>query len=379
MKKINLIIACILLLQVSVHAQSTKNRYFHLFVGTYTNGTSEGIYTYKFDSQTGEATLSSVVKGIKNPSYLAISKNAEKLYAIGEAGEDKKGVANAFDIDKKTGKLTFLNQQSSFGPGPCYVAVSDDNKYVFTANYGGGSVGIIPLKNDGSLGEAVQGIQHTGKSINTTRQEKPHAHSVMFSPDKKFLLAADLGTDKLYTYKYEASAEKPLTLANTPFTDMTPGSGPRHFTFSKNGKLVYVVQELAAVISVYKYNNGVLTKVEDVNMNEVGFNGQNGAADIHISNDGKFLYATNRGSVNEIVTCKIEADGKLKLTGRTSTMGKTPRNFMIDPTDKFLLVANQNSGNIQVFNRDKNTGALTFSGKTIDVDKPVCLKMIAAE
>ena len=361
---------------ISFAQKSKETRFYHLIIGTYTKTQNNGLFVYKFDSENGKLTFESTTDGIKNPSYLAISEDGNKVYAVNESGTDRKGGVSAFSFDKKIGKLSFLNEQETKGAGPCYISIAKDNKFVFTANYAGGNISALPLKIDGTMSELVQLVQHQGNSINSTRQNEPHAHSAIFSPSGKTLFSADLGTDKLYAYQYNSKAIQPLSDADQPFTKIDSGFGPRHFTFNQQANRVYLVSELTAMVSVFDFKNETLKHIQNISMNADDFKGINGAADIHLSNDGKFLYATNRGSANEIVIFKVDQPtGKLERIGAESSKGKSPRNFMIDPTDQFLLIANQNSDDIYVFKRDKKTGLLSYIEEKITVGNPVCLKM----
>jgi len=355
------------------NAQSSKT--YNLIVGTYTNpGKSNGMYVYTFNSETGELTFKSESPAIKNPSFLTVSSNRKFVYAVSEVGE---GSVNAFKYDAASGKLVFINSASAGGNGPCYVSVDNKNKFAFVGNYGGGSLAAVPINSDGSLSDKIQSIQHQGSSINKGNQEKPHVHATLLSKDDKYLFVPDLGTDKINIYKVDATKAQPLTPAAQPFVSITPGGGPRHFAFHPNGKTAYLIQEMTGVVTAFEYSNGKLTTKESVALPSAGSKGKIDAADIHVSPDGKFLYGSLRGDVNEIVICSIDNSGKLTLAGRQSTLGKTPRNFAIDPTGKFLLVGNQNSDNIIVFKRDQKTGLLSATGTKISIGAPVCLVFTA--
>lgn len=348
----------------------------YLFIGTYTGKGSKGIYVYRFNTNSGEATWVSNTDSAANPSFLSVSPDSRFLYAAYETGGKKPGEIGAYSFDKTTGQLQFINKQPSGGDNPCFVASSSNNKWVLAANYGGGSLAAFPINRDGSLQPSAQVIQHSGSSITKGRQEKPHVHSTFFSPNEDHVLVPDLGTDKLMIYKFNGKAVKPLQPAQPSFAASKPGSGPRHLTFSKDSKFVYLIQELSGSVAVYKYNKGKLTFIQDIITHPEEYKGQPGSADIHISLDGKFLYASNRGEENTITIFSIDKiSGKLSLVGYQSTMGKAPRNFMIDPTGNFLLVANQNTNNIVIFKRDKKTGLLAPTGKQIEIPNPVCLKM----
>jgi 6-phosphogluconolactonase len=228
------------------------------------------------------------------------------------------------------------------------------------------------------LQEEGQLIKHEGSSINKSRQQSPHVHSTVLSPDNKYLMTPDLGTDKVYIYNFDrTNTANPLTPSVPAFVNVKAGSGPRHLVFHPNKKFAYLIHEMEGMITVFDYKNGKLTEKQTITMLPAGFSGRIGAADIHISPDGRFLYGSNRDDANEIVIYSIKKDGTLTYTGRQSTLGKSPRNFVIDPTGNFLLVANQNSDNILIFRRDKKTGLLTPLDKNIQIGAPVCLKFVS--
>lgn len=360
-------------------AQTSKDKNYHLLVGTYTNADqTNGIHVFSFNTETGAFNERSKVTDVKNPSYLAISKDKKNVYSVSEANGGN-SIITAFSFDAESGKLQYLNSVSSGGNGPCYVSVDDKKQTVFAGNYGGGSLSAIRVNKDGSLNDDIQAIQHTGSSVNKNRQEKPHVHAVVLSPDNRFLLVPDLGTDKVNVYRYNSGASSLLTPAEPAFADVKPGGGPRHITFHPNGKYAYLILEMEGAIAGFDYKNGKLQAKQHITMLATGFEGSVGAADIHVSPDGKFLYGSNRGEANEIVIYSIEKDGKLTYAGRQSDLINTPRNFVIDPTGNFLLVANQNGNDIVIFKRDLKTGLLTDTGKKILVDKPVCLKFAAID
>lgn len=356
-------------------AQTSDDQNFYLVVGTYTNDQkTNGIHVYTFDAASGDFQERSKTVDINNPSFLVISKDKKNLYAVSEGGQGK-GIS-AFAFDMASGKLTFLNSTAAGGSGPCYINVDDKKQTVFTGNYGGGSLSATRLKSDGSLSEDMQVIQHVGSSANKSRQDKPHVHAVVLSPDNKFLLVPDLGTDKVNVYRYDPKGSQPLSPATPPFATVSPGGGPRHLTFHPNGKHAYLILEMEGAIAAFDYKNGKLEATQTITMLTPDFTGKVGAADIHVSPDGKFLYGSNRGDANEIVIYSIDKNGKLAYAGRQGAGVNTPRNFAIDPTGNFLLVANQNGNDIVIFRRDKKSGMLTPTGKGIQVDKPVCLKFV---
>ena len=358
--------------------QNSSSQKYHLLVGTYTSGKSEGIYVYRFDPKTGDLSPEFTAKGVENPSFVTLSPDAKYAFAVNEVSGEKTGAVSAFTFDQKTGALEFINQQPSGGGDPCYLAVDSDGKHLFVGNYTGGNLSVLPIEEDGSLGSPIQTIQHEGSSVNKNRQEKAHVHSTVLTPNEEYLFVGDLGTDKVYVYNYqEENPEKPLTPAETPFVSVTPGTGPRHLIFDQSGSFAYLVQELTAELGVFKHKDGKLSHLQTVPLTSKDFEGEVSAAEVKISPDGKFLYASNRGDANEIVIFKIDQKkGTLSLVERHSSMGETPRNFMIDPTGEYLLAAHQNSDSIVIFKRDQKTGKITPTGKKVEVGNPVYLKMV---
>ncbi|MXV17327.1 lactonase family protein [Hufsiella ginkgonis] len=347
---------------------------FNLLIGTYTSpGGSEGIYVYEFDAATGKLTYRSKAAGV-NPSFVAIARDQKHVYAVSEADKVNGGIA-AFDWDAGSGTLKFLNKQSAGGDGTCYVSVDATGKFVFAANYGSGSIAAIPVKADGSLGSEIQAIAYTGGGPDKSRQEKAHLHCVVLSPDNKYLFANDLGSDKTYIHQVDLSKpSSPLTPSNPAYLTVKPASGPRHITFHPNQKFAYLALEMEGAVNALSYKDGKLAVIQSESLLAGGFKGAVGAADIHVSPDGKFLYVSNRGDANDISIFSInDKNGRITFAGRQSTLGKTPRNFAIDPTGKYLLAANQNSNSVIVFKRNAKTGLLTDTGIKAEVSKPVCL------
>jgi 6-phosphogluconolactonase len=313
-----------------------------------------GIHVYRFNTQSGEFKQAQPVTELPNASYLAISDDRQNVYAVSEGGQ---GSVNAYTFDPESGMLTFLNTVPS--QGPCYVSVDDGKKVVFSGNYGGGNALAIPLQPDGSLVEdKVQTVQHEGSSVNQQRQSKPHVHSVVLSPDDRYLLVPDLGTDKVYQYKVNATQKDILTPADEPFLAVKPGGGPRHLTFHPNGKYAYLVLEMEGAVMALDYRDGKLAAKQTISMVAPDFKGQLSGADIHVSPDGKFLYASNRGEANEIAIYAIDKKGSLTMVGRQSVLGKTPRNFAIDPTGNYLLAANQDTREVIIFKRLPSSNAV---------------------
>ncbi len=370
----NILLAFCLLVSASIFCQS-KN--YYLFVGGYTTGKNEGIGVYRFNVEDGNVTLVSKVK-TDNPSYLAISSNGKYLYSANEISKGRIGFTSAFKFDNKKGVLTYLNQQPVGGNGSCYISVDKANKWLITANYSSGSVSVLNLKKDGQIDTLKTVFQHTGSSINQQRQKEPHAHTAVFSPDEKLLFTTDLGTDKINVYNFKsASNAMPLTVTADSVIFSTQGNGPRHIAFHPTKKLLYVINELSGTIDVMDYKNGV-QPVQTIST-DTSSRLDKGSGDIHFSPDAKFLYATNRGKDNNLVIYTVDPiNGTLKFVGLEPTLGNTPRNFIIDPTGNFLLVANQNSDSVIIFRRDKTTGLLTLSNR-FETGNPSCLKFLAVE
>jgi 6-phosphogluconolactonase len=347
-----------------------------VYFGTYTGAKSKGIYVSRFDSVTGKLSGPELVAETKNPTFLAVAPGGNFLYAVSEVDAidgKRTGAVDAFVLDAKSGKLTPLNRQLSGGSGPCHISVEATGKCLLVANYGGGSIAALPIHADGTLGEAVTKIQHTGSSVNTNRQAGPHAHFILPSPDNRFTLDCDLGLDKIFINQLDASAAK-LTPADLSFVTVAPGSGPRHLIFSADGKFVYVINEMAGTITVFSYVAGSATmaEVQTISTLPTDFSGKSTAAEIALHPTGKFLYASNRGHDSIALFAVDQKTGRLTLVEHQSTMGRTPRHFAIDPTGRWLLAENQASNSVVVFAIDADTGKLKPTGQTVSIGAPVC-------
>lgn len=344
----------------------------YLLVGTYTTGESEGIYVYQFDTVSGYSRYKSTVK-VANPSYLTVSKDEKFVYAVTETG-DNTAAANAYSFDKNKGELKQLNTEPTKGADPCYISVDALGKHVVTANYSGGSLSVFGLKDDGSLNAASQVISFTGKGADAERQTKPHIHCVRYSPDGGYLFVDDLGTDKVYKFEVNTDAKANHLKEGTPsFFKVADASGPRHLEFHPNGKYAYLINELSGAVIAFSYDEikGNLTEIQTVQADTLN---AKGSADIHISPDGKFLYASNRLKGDGLAIFSVgKTDGKLTKIGYTET-GAHPRNFVITPNGKYLLVASRDSDVIQIFLRNEDTGLLEDTFRDIKLDMPVCLK-----
>ncbi|MDN5285343.1 MAG: lactonase family protein [Mucilaginibacter sp.] len=378
MKKIVLIIA--LLSPLFTYAQKNKKKgpsTYDLVIGTYTTGKSKGIAVYRFYAESGRLAYLSQIDGVVNPSFLTLSKNNKFIYSVNEL---PKGEVSSFSFEPKTGKMALINKQPSEGADPCYIAVDKAQKNIFVANYSSGTVAVMPLGKNGSIGKATQTLHDDGHGPNKGRQESAHAHMSVLTPDEKYLLYNDLGTDKVNILRYRASGKTPLTPANPAFVSVTPGDGPRHIDFSPDNKHVYLITEMGSNVHVFDYDNGKLTPKQTITLLADGFKGQTAGAAIHISPDGHFLYASNRLETNEIIVYAINQEtGALTFVQRQTSYGKNPRDFAIDPTGKFMVVANQNSDSIFVFRIDNTTGKLSPTGIQLEIGNPVCLKFTPAE
>ncbi|HTN37043.1 MAG TPA: lactonase family protein [Arachidicoccus sp.] len=347
---------------------------FYLFVGTYNSGEKKGIYVYRINRATRMVKMVSYV-AIDNPSYLCFAPGGQFLYATNETSG--KPEVSAFKFDLNSEQLIFINKQDSGGEAPCFVSVDQSGKWLFSGNYNGGNLSAFPINSDGSISPYVQRIQHTGHGIHPTRQLKSHVHSVVVSPDQAFLYCADLGMDRIISYPIIPTGEQPLDPTGGMSIEVTAGSGPRHIVFHPRLPYAYMIAELAGTVSVYQKKDGRLTLIQ---MNEIPLDDQSadrGSADIQLSPDGRFLYASTRGKSNCIAIYGVdETDGKLRFIGLPSTMGLSPRNFVIDPTGDYLLVANQHSDEVVIFQRDEKSGLLALRGEKIVVSSPACLKIL---
>lgn len=345
------------------------------FVGTYTNESSEGVYAFNYNSNTGELSPIGSAK-LNNPSFVALHPSGKYLYAINEISElngEKVGAISALAISD-SGELTELNVQSVKGPGPCHLCIDATGKYALVANYGGGSVCVLPIGEDGSLQEASDFIQHHGSSVNERRQKEPHAHSINLDAQNRFAYVADLGMDKILVYELHHNTGK-LSLAHS--VAVSPGEGPRHFDIHPNGKYAYVINEIGNTVNAYNYDatTGALTEIQSINTLPADFTTTSHTADIHVSPDGKFVYGSNRGH-DSIAIYAVANDGTLTLVGQEPTGGKNPRNFAIDPSGNFLLAANQDTHNIVTFRINKEEGTLHKTGAEASVSRPVCIKFL---
>lgn len=349
-----------------------------VFVGTYTESEgsfSEGVYVYRMDPASGKLTFESLVNGVLNPSYIAIHPQKGFLYGVNEVGTfagQPGGGVSAVSINSST-ELNVLNEQSSQGDDPCYISIDQTGRFALVANYTSGSIAMLPIQTGGKLGPATEVIQHSGSSVHPQRQDGPHAHCILPDPTNHFAIAVDLGMDKLLIYEMDLEHGR---LHKHGEVNVQPGAGPRHLTFHPNGRYAYLVNELNSTVIVYRYlaEEGTFEELQMVPMLPSSFKDENLCADIHVSPNGKYLYASNRGHDSIALFLIDENNGTLTYQGHASTGGKEPRNFAIDPSGTYLLAANQKSDTIVTFNIDPHTGKLSTTGHVTNVSMPVCLK-----
>jgi len=348
-----------------------------LYIGTYTDKDSEGIYCYSYHSENGDLVLKNVTPNKENPSFLAIHPNGKFLYAVSEVNDFQKmdsGSVTAYRISDD-GKLEKINQEATKGNHPCHIALSPDGTMAVAANYTSGSISIFRVHEDGRLSEVKQLIQHVGQGPDSTRQQGPHAHSSLFTKDGQFLVTADLGTDRIDFYSrlpdsigYQPAPQGPVS--------MTPGFGPRHFDFSPDGQFIYVMNEMGSAVTVLQNSDGAFRTIETISSLPAGYNGQSYGADIHLSPDGRFVYCSNRGHNSIAVFSRDGQSGKISLVETEPVQGDWPRNFVLSPDGNYLFVANQRSNNVTVFTIDKETGKLSYANQNMHIPSPVCLKFL---
>jgi len=357
-----------------------------LLIGTYTAGGSAGIYLHDFDTETGrlDAQPRQVVKA-ENPSWLTFSPDLQHVYAVNENGpgqRDAVGRVTAYRIDPSDGTLQEINRVLSLGSEPTHCGISPDGKYLFVANYSvspdpGGTLSVLPIGERGALGPATQVKTDRASQVDHERQMSPHVHSAVVAPDGRAVFAQDLGADRLYVYRYDpAQPEAPLTLDQAqPSVATPPGSGPRHLVFSGDGHHAYLTLEMTGEVVVYDYAKGKLVQKQRVSLAPPGFSGKNGAAALHLSPDGRFLYVTNRGTDNQLVAFAVApSSGELTLIARRSTEGLEPREFALDPSGRYVLLANQHSNTVVVMKRDPVSGRVGETIQVLPVDSPSDLK-----
>jgi 6-phosphogluconolactonase (cycloisomerase 2 family) len=344
----------------------------YLLAGTYTTAGSDGLYVYRFDTERGVAEYVSAIK-TDNPSYLTVTEKGANtfVYAVSE-NEGAEARLNMFTFDKAAGELTFVHSKQTTGDAPCYVATDGEERLAVTANYGGGSISVFPLSKDGTLGGLIQRIDFEGKGTIAGRQDSPHLHCTGFSPDGRYLFATDLGTDRLYRFAVDRSGNG-LNEGSRKEYRTADGTGPRHFVFHPSGKFMYLINELGGTVTTYAYKDGDLRELSTVTCDSLH---AGGSADIRLTPDGRFLYASNRLQADGVACFAVdEQTGGLRQTDYRQTV-RHPRNLALSPNGRFLLVAGRDDNRIQVFNINQTDGSLHDTGNDIHVSRPVCLNFI---
>ncbi|NMY78451.1 lactonase family protein [Pseudomonas rhodesiae] len=375
----------------AMSAQAAPTDTYELLVGSYTAGSSEGIYRLQFDSRTGQFQGKPVLAAkAANPSWLTVSKDQKRLFVVNENGPGQKdavGRVSSYAIDPKNHQLTLINQVQSLGNEPTHSSVAADGRHLFVANYSvledpGGSLAILPVDATGKLSAPVQLSGHPASRVNPQRQASNHVHAVVSSPDGKYVFANDLGADKIFVYRYDPKAnhELPLTPADPASVALPPGSGPRHLLFSADGKHAWLTTEMSAQVAVFDYADGKLTQTQLVDFAAGQPVSDKAGAALHASSDGKFLYVSNRGTANQIIVFGVDpATAHLTELQRRSVEGDHPREFSLDPSGKFLLIANQKSSEIVVVERDPKTGLLGKTVQKLPIDAPSDLKFLVRQ
>jgi len=390
---------------LAVQAAPAQDNDFFMYVGTYTGfkhvhhskpyGLGEshgkGIYVSRFRAATGELSEPELAAEAINPSFLTISPNHRFLYAVSEdplsVGPplDHSSYVSAFAINPATGKLHLLNTVPASGTSTCFISMDKTGKYVMMANFGSGSVSVVRVKEDGSLGELTAFIQDVGHSVDPSIQTEPHPHSIVVSPDNRYAIVSDLGLDKVLIFRFDAETGR-LSPPSPPFATVYPGGGPRHFAFDPAGKFGYQLSEMSGIVDVYAWDpsKGTLTGIQRAHTVPHDFFGGNHSAEIEVHPTGRFLYESNRRTLSETLRAP-DTIGVFSIDPRKGTLtpveqsltdGVMTRNFAIDPTGAYLLAANQLSNNVVVFRIDSSTGRLSKTGTEIKVDTPVCLKFV---
>jgi 6-phosphogluconolactonase len=348
----------------------------NVYLGTYTgSGKAQGISVFRLDGDVGAMTHVQTVAA-DNPSFLALHPKLPYLYAVHETEPGTEGGpgVGAYRIDPPTGRLTALNRQPSHGVAPCYVSLDPQGSFVFVANYGDGVLSVYRVQDDGSLGEASHTVQHVGSSIHPQRQLGPHAHSIRYAPRGDLILVCDLGIDRLMLYRLDAGAGR-LVASDPPSVSVHNGGGPRHLDFDPGGRYVYVNNEIDSTVTSFAYDpgRGTLVEVDTASTLPEGFDGHNSTAQVLAHPSGRFVYVSNRGHDSIAVFEVEQATGRLIPRGQTSTQGRTPRNFNLDPTGTLLLAANERTDTVVAFRIDPETGGLSLTGAVTETKTPVCI------
>jgi len=348
------------------------------YIGTFSERGSLGIYVYSFDRKNDRYDLLQTMFAKASPSFIDVSPDGKFLFSVNRGsmeGKDEWGSVTSFAIEQHTGKLRELKSQFSYGDSPCHVSVHPSGKYIFVSHYKSGNFVVLPVDEEGIVGEPTANIQLKGKGAIMPRQEQPHTHSVVPSLDGQYIYVSDLGLDKILIYKFDVSTGT-VEPAAQPFVRTIPGAGPRHFTFNPNGDIGFSAEEISSSICSYKVDkeSGSLQLIHRLPALPTAFFGENSCADVHTSANGKYVYISNRG-YNGLAMYKVSGSGKMKNIGYMPTIGERPRSFLPDPKGAFMLVANRDSDEINIFIMEKD-GTLTDSDRYLSVPSPVCIKYL---
>lgn len=353
-----------------------------VYFGTYTTPKSKGVYVSRLELGTGSLSAPVLAAEATNPSFLAVHPSRPFLYAVNEVDTfegNRTGSVSAFAVDRVSGALAALNRQPSGGAAPAHLSVDPSGRSVLVANYGGGSVAVLPIDGDGTLKPATALVQHSGSSVNPERQRRPHAHAITLEPTNRFAYVADLGLDKVMIYRFEA-ANGTLIANSPPFASVPPGAGPRHVAIHPGGRFAYVINELACSITVFDLDpaSGGLRESQAISSLPAGQGVAAGysTAEIMVHPSGRFLYGSNRGHDSIAVFAIDAGSGKLTPLEHQATQGRTPRGFGIDPSGAYLLVGNQRSDTVVVFRIDQTSGRLTPTGQKVEVGAPVSVVFV---
>ncbi len=352
-----------------------------VFFGTHKDQPGHGFSVARFDTRTGSLTTPQFLVQAANPGFFVMDPDGKHIYVANEVDTyhgQPTGFVSAYAVDPATAQMTLLNEQPSAGAGTAYLSLDRTNHYLLVANYGGGTIAAFALNPDGSIGKQTAFFQHKGSSVNPNRQTSAHPHSIRTDPTNRFALDPDLGLDKIFIYRFNAT-DGSLTPNDPPFAALTPGFGPRHLDFDPAGRFVYVMNEMAGKVAVFAWDSsrGVLTDVQTISSLPDGFTGTNTSAEIRVHPSGRFLYCTNRGDDNSIAAFAVDsATGRLTFIELVSTQGTTPRNFDFDPTGHWLIVSNMDSDNVLVFKIDQATGKLTPNGAPVSAPNPFAVRFL---
>jgi 6-phosphogluconolactonase len=369
-------------------AQTATNRRVLAYVGSYTSAidggsNGKGIYRFEMDARTGAFTKQKLVAETPNPSWIVIHPSKKYLYSVNEIVNQETGSVSAFAIDPTSGDLTPLNTVGSEGRGPAHMSLDASGRYAFVANYAGGTIAVLPIVEEGRLGTAVDVHRESGSvgarsatnappgSFAISGHDAPHAHMIAADPGNRFVLAVDLGQDRIYVYRFDSNSGKLILSDGVSFVSFPSGDGPRHFVFHPNGRWIYALGEESSTIAFFHYDamHGTLALQQTISSLPAGFAGTNFTSEVVISPDGRFLYAANRLH-DTIAICSIGSSGGLKLLGEVSTMGDYPRHCIFDPSGDFFYVCNQRSDSITCFKAHRETGLLSFTEQYMPVGTP---------